>query len=228
MNNAKFKLAALKLLLIMVAFLCAAPLGATTLTFAVDPAQTGIVYTAGLYPTDTFTFHSSQMNGTKLNGQSLSVDAIFGGDVLARVFALYPQRLGVGLMLFTDAPGVPGQFGNATGNLLSPQGQASNTLVAGRAMSDAGQAFMCLVLFNQSDLGGYPVIDISGAHFDTTLPTSGYSVTDAMLVFVFTNNRVEFGTAAQLPEPPTWVTMGIGLAILGVLVLRDGKKKRLP
>ncbi len=30
----------------------------------------------------------------------------------------------------------------------------------------------------------------------------------------------------NVPEPPTWVTMGIGLAILGVLVLRDGKKKR--
>jgi hypothetical protein len=75
---------------------------------------------------------------------------------------------------------------------------------------------MGLVSFTLGNLGGAQAVDISGVHFDTSLPDDGFVVTDAQLRFSFNTatDRVELGTAQQLPEPST-----TGLTLAGALVI---------
>jgi hypothetical protein len=165
-----------KLLVLTIVFHCSAPLGATTLTFNVDPAQTGIVFTQSDFPSGNhnINFHSSDLNGTILNGQSLSLDAVLGNDVLARVFALFPNQFGILLDIQTTAHGNPGFAGVTTGFIRDGSGtQLSSTMIAGRAMGDDGTTSMGLVSFTRADFGGAQVFDMSGVHFDTSLPTTG-------------------------------------------------------
>ena len=69
---------------------------------------------------------------------------------------------------------------------------------------------MGLVSFTLSNLDGAEILDISGAHFDTSFPNNGYTITNAELVLSLNSgyDAVEFGTAQQLPEPPTvWLVL---------------------
>jgi len=86
------------LLMLSLALLFAVPVHATTVTFTVDPAMIG-----GLIGPSEFDFHSSQLNGTMLNGQAMSLDTIFANDVLMRFGLLDPSRLWVSLAFQTIA-----------------------------------------------------------------------------------------------------------------------------
>jgi hypothetical protein len=83
---------------------------------------------------------------------------------------------------------------------------------------------MGLASFTPALLGGNN-IDISGAHFDTTFPNTGFVVTDAQLRFsIHSENRIEFGTAEQLPEHASLVLLLIGT--LGALLLHRQRENR--
>jgi hypothetical protein len=197
--------------LVMVTLLTG-PAGATTVNFAVDPALIGVV---GSSDVDLF---SPNLNGIVLQGQTLSLDLVLTDAVLARLF-LTTDQLGVLLNVHTNAGTFPGNAGPTTGFLLNPHGTPLHApIIAGRAQSDHGTFSTGLVSFTAALLGGANVVDISGAHFDTTFPNTGFVVTDAQLRFsIHSENRIEFGTAAQLPEHATLVLLLIGT--LGALLL---------
>jgi hypothetical protein len=214
-------------LLLTIVFLCSVPLGATTLSFTVNSADTGIVYQSG-----QFDLHSSDFNGTVLSGQTLSIDTVFNNDVLTRVFALNPGRLGVLLIFQTTANGYPGFAGETTGFIRDEFGQQMGSIqTAGRAMGDNGTTSMGLVSFTRNDFGGSQVFDMSGVHFETSLPGTGYTITDARLRLSFDDNRIEFGTAQQLPEPSSLaqLTLGLtGILVAGSFRKPEGRERILP
>lgn len=209
---------------IVFAVLFVAPLQATTINFSVDPAQTGTVFTGDAWPTGSLYLHSSDLNGTVLTGQSLSLDAVLNDDVLARIFALDVGRLGILLEIQATGIGDPGVSGGATGYLLDNQGtQIGRTKDAGSGQVFYGSILLGLVQFDRAELGGAQVIEIGGVHFDTGPTGTGYTITDASLLFSFYGNRIEFGTPAQLPESSSLALLPFGL--IGIVTAGKFRKR---
>jgi hypothetical protein len=177
-----------------------------TLQFPVDPANTGVVFKD--FFVDLF---SSDLNGTAVVGQSLSLNLVFNDDVLARLTLLNPEAFGVLLDISTNEEIFPGFAGPTTGFLLDANGkQIGPPLVAGRSSGDDGSFAFGIFFLSSANLDG----DISGVHFDTSFPDQpGLFVTDAKLRFSLNDpgNGVEFGTEKQLSEPST-----LGLTLVGV------------
>jgi hypothetical protein len=200
------------LLLAMLTVPASAVLG-DTLQFTVDPANTGIVYQGG-----EFDLSSSGLNGTVLSGQSLSLQLALSNDVLARLFVSDPTAFGVELIIETNAPSDPGFAGTTTGSLLDASGnQLGATQVAGRAEATDGSFTIGLESFTSTDFGATGVVDISGAEFDTSLPDTGFDITGATLRFSLNSaaDGIEFGTAQQLPEGASSLTLTLE-ALLGL------------
>ena len=194
-----------------------------TLHFAIDPAITGVPIT-GIGATSLF---SSDLNGTVVAGQSLSLDLVFNDGELARLFLIDPQTFGIELIVYTNAGTFPGFSGPTTGFLLDPNGnQIGGSQVAGRSDSSNGSLSMGLVQFTSANLGGAAVTDISGVHFDTTFPNTGFVVTNSQMAFVSQSqfDAIEFGTAQQLPEPSTLGLTLIGVSLFALAALR-GKSR---
>ena len=195
-----------------------------TVQFAVPPANIGTVYAGG-----SVDLYSSGLNGTVLAGQSLTLDLVLSDHVLARLYANDPGALGIELELYTTADTYPGFLGATTGFLLDPIGsQFGDTLVAGRADGSNGTTGAGLVEFTSEDLEDENVFDISGAEFETSLPSSGYVITDAELIFTLNDvyNGVQFGTEQQLPEPSTLAMTLMGLLALTLAAGRRSLKRR--
>jgi len=204
--------------LLLVAIVVASPgfARSDTLHFAVAPAMTGVPIT-GIGATSLF---SSDLDGTSVAGQSLSLDLVFNDGELARLFLIDPQAFGIELIIYTNAGTFPGFSGPTTGFLLDPNGnQIGGPQVAGRSDSSNGSFAIGLVQFTSANLGGAAVIDISGVHFNTNFPDTGFVVRNSQIVFVSQSqfDAVEFGTAQQLPETST-----LGLTLLGVSLFALG------
>jgi hypothetical protein len=195
-----------------------------TVQFTVAPANIGTLIQG---PVDIDLF-SSGLNGTVLAGQSLSLDLVLDQDVLARLFLLDPGTFGIGLTIHTNAGTFPGFAGPTTGYLLDPNGnQFGGTQVAGRGAGDDGTLSMGLVSFTLGNLGGAQNVDISGVHFDTSLPDDGFVITDAQLRLSFdtATDRVELGTAQQLPEPSTTGLILGGALVFALMAWRSRSKQ---
>ncbi|SRR6266404_1933585 len=183
-----------------------------TVQFTVNTTNIGTLIQG---PGDVDLF-SSGLNGTVLAGQSLSLDLVLSDDVLARLFLIDPGTFGIGLIIHTNAGTFPGFAGPTTGHLLAPNGnQFGGTQVAGGAAGNDGTFDVGLVSFTSSNLAGAQIFDIGGVNFDTSFPDTGFVITDAQLRLSLNSaDRVEFGTAQQLPEPST-----SGLTLVGALVI---------
>jgi hypothetical protein len=185
------------------------------LEFTVPPGNIGTTIQGPGTFVDLF---SSGLNGTVLAGQSLSLDLVLSNDVLARLFLADPGGFGLGLTFVTNAATFPGFAGPTTGFLLDSSGnQFGDTQVAGRADGCCpGFVSIGLVSFTSSNLEGAEAVDISGVHFDTSLPNTGFVITDSQLRFGLNSpdDGVTFGTAQQLPEPST-----LGLTLAGALMI---------
>jgi hypothetical protein len=173
-----------------------------------------------------FDLFSAGLNGTVLSGQGLSLDLVLDKNVLARLFLLDPGTFAIGLNIYTNAGTFPGFAGPTTGYLLDANGnQFGGTQDAGRGASDDGTFGIGLVSFTLANLGGAEAVDISGVHFNTSLPDNGFVITDAQLRFSFDTaaDSAELGTAQQLPEPST-----TGLTLAGALFigLTDWRSRR--
>jgi hypothetical protein len=191
--------------------LATAPTHATAIQFAVDPALVGVVVSN--QDVDLF---SPDLNGTLMQGQALSLDLVLADDVLARFLLLH--QLGIVLSIYTNAGTFPGDAGPTDGFVLDANGnQFGDTQVAGRGQSSDGSFSIGLSLLGPDDFGGASAADISGVHFDTTFPSTGFVVTNLRLRFALLDDRVVFGTAAQLPEHSTLLLLllGIGTALFG-------------
>jgi hypothetical protein len=193
---------------------------ADTLQFTVPLADIGPTFQSG-----NITLFSSELDGTVLAGQSLSLDLVLANTDLARLFLSNPGLFGIAMTIQTNAGTFPGFVGTTVGYLLDPNGNAmGQPQFAGRADISDGSTSFGLVSFTSANLDGNDVVDISGVHFDTTLPNSGFVITNAELVFTLDaptdGNRFEFGTAQQLPEPGTLLLLALGIFAVTVFNLR--------
>ena len=194
--------------LFLLALLLLLPLSAhaATITFTVNPGDIGVKKVG------SFGVFSGDLNGTTLAGQTLSLDLVFGGDVLARFYEPFP--LHVSLTVFTNAGGFPGFSGAATsGYLLNPDGtQKTAEQLAGRSMSEGSFSSGLIDALNQRE-----ATDIKGAHMNLVLPNTGFTVTNARLLFSMSANPSEsmvFGTPAQIPEPSTLLLLALGVPLI--------------
>lgn len=208
-------------LVLALAFLFVVPVQATTITFTVDPALTG-----SFIKNSQYDFHSSDLNGTPLNGQAMSIDAIFANNILARVGMFYPNWYWVNLIFTTSATTGVGHGGAVTGFLLNPDGQITSTIGGcGGGYADNGWFTIgCGTMRTDTTVTNY--IDLSGTHFDTTFTNAPATITDTVMrITTFGgHNPIMFGTAAQLPEPSSLALLPLGL--IG-LVLVKRKRCRL-
>lgn len=183
-----------------------------TLQFTVNASDIG----PAIQGPGSVNLFSSAINGTVLAGQTLSLNLVFSSDVLSRLYLVDPGGFGLGLTIDTNAGTFPGFVGPTTGYLLDAGGkQLGATQVAGSSDGCCpGELSMGLVSFTSSGLGGAEIMDISGVHFDTSLPNNGFVVTGAELTFSLNSpyDGVQFGTARELPEPST-----LALALAGAL-----------
>jgi hypothetical protein len=189
--------------------------------FTVDPANIGT-----LYETGSVDVSSSGLNGTVLAGQSLSLDLVLSNDVLARLLLSDPGLFGVTLSIDTNAGTFPGFAGTTTGSLLDPNGnEIGSAQVAGRGASSGGSFLMGLASFTSANLAGEHALDISGVHFDTSFPDTGYTVTGAKLGFTNEGfgglggdgDSIQFGTAQQLPEPSIFWELAVSVLVIAVM-----------
>jgi len=196
---------------------------ADTLQFAIPPADIGPTFLSG-----NITLLSPQLDGTVLAGQSLSLDLVLANTDLARLFLSNPGLFGIEMTIQTNAGTFPGFVGTTVGYLLDPNGNAvGQPQFAGRADGSDGSTSFGLVSFTPENLDGKDVVDISGVHFDTTLPNSGFVITNAELVLTLNDadpptdgNGFKFGTAQQLPEPGTLLLLALGIAAVTVFIRR--------
>jgi len=182
---------------------------ADAVNFTVPPSDFGTIFAGG--SVDLF---SSSLDGTVLSGQSLSLDVLLSDSVLAHIQAVDPNSFGVNLEIFTNAPAGPGFAGPTTGFLLDSNGnQFGSTLTAGRSDGSDGSFSMGLVLFTSADLEDEINFEISGAEFATELPSTGYAITGAELIFTLGNhNRMAFvDPGRNVPEPSTAMLTLVGL-----------------
>lgn len=202
--------------ILLLAVLILSPVIGWGATVQFTPPDTGIVH-RGWGSVDLF---SSGLDGTTLSGQSLSLDLVFSNGVLARSSFPDPGAFDIDLEVYTNAGIYPGFAGPTTGFLLDPNGnEIGGAMTAGRGDGSNGTFDVGLSAFTLGDLGGANGADISGVHFDTSFPSTGYTVTNAELIFSLYSqyDSVKFGTAGQLPEPSSGlltllVVLGFALA----------------
>jgi hypothetical protein len=197
-------MAKIQFVLVLMVVLISTGASGTTITLPVDP---GIV---GPPASGQFDFHFNDLNGVALSGQAFSSDWVFAGGTLARLVLQSP--LFIAIIVQTNANSFPGFAGSGpTGFLLAPDGTPlDNPIDAGRAASSDGTFSVGLSL--APDVVG-SLADMKGVHFDFLFPTTGFVVTGAEIRLAVTApSTVQFGTAAQLPEPSTvaLVTLGLG------------------
>lgn len=188
---------------------------ATTILLTVPSSLVDQPPTPGPFHVD-FLF-GDELDGIVLSGQSLSLDLIFADGILARILGDADElAFSPSLGIQTDAGTFPGFAGaGSTGFLLAPDGSPLHDPLppglVGQTASSSGQF----------SVGLFPQIrnfDMSGIHFDVTLPSTGHKVTGGRLRL--TNNsrdlRADFGTVAQLPDtaPHFWL---ISLVLFSML-----------
>lgn len=182
---------------------------ADSIQFPVPPSDTGPVYSDGNF----VQLFSSALDGTVLDGQSLSLSLILGGGDLAR----FHDGGDISIEFLTNAPFDFVEFlgPSTTGYLLGPSGNEIGTpMVLGRAGANNGG------LITGLDLPPSGTIDISGIDLNLMFPDTGYTITgiDFLLgTSDATGASFQLGTANQLPEPPTSELILAGLLILPLL-----------
>ena len=111
------------------------------------------------------------LSGTSLQGQTLSINFVFGPGQFGRLYTVSDSSLTAGLTLNTSAAGLAG-FLDGTGYLFDLQGQQMIPLQAPQPLGSAstGSGLMFASLFPLQGSALTRPLDFFGIHFDLTLP----------------------------------------------------------
>jgi len=150
----------------------------------------------------------SDMNGTLVNGSSLSIDFSFSGNEFVRLLANTTPLFEVGLTLRTNAGTSPGVVTDPSGYLVDKNGNAiPNAGVTGTAQGSNGTTFVGLFPL-LLDSGGTPnpalmfPLDFYGVHFSFKLPNDpSVSVVGADLTLFGRGSGSQF-VVEPLPQVP--------------------------
>jgi len=142
----------------------------------------------------------TDLNGTSLSHQHLSLDFVFSGNQFVRLFSVTTD-FEVAVKLQTNSPGSPGFLMNGTGFLREQLGnpiQPPQDLGAADS-SDGWTGAGLLPLFPGSGAPNRP-FDFFNVHFDLTLPNnSPFQVTGSELELVALGLGGPFGVGPHLP-----------------------------
>ena len=197
-----------KLILFLMVFLCAVPAYADTITF--DVPQSDIDVPLRFRNLEYF---SSDFNGTPLNGQAISLDAILGGGNLGHLFLLSQPFFN--LTIFTNAPSMV--FPASSTYVMAPDGSPFGDVrnaIGGGGCSDCG--FFGMGVVNFESVPKPVFVDIIGLHTEFTMPNmSEYEVTNARLRIEVRDNQLIIN-ALPIPETSSVVMLVVGLALGGL------------
>src|SRR5437764_7302234 len=162
------------------------------------------------------------LNGTALQGQTLSLDFTFSHGEFVRLFTVTSSPFVALLKLQTNSPGMV-DFLSGTGFLVDQQGnplQPPQQL--GSAAGNNGLLAAGLFPLLPGDLSR--PLDFFGIHFDLTLPVSPFvSITGEEFLFKSDSNA-PFGVGPGVPAdivPDTGTTLFLlSLALLGPILAR--------
>jgi hypothetical protein len=187
------------------------------LTLAGSEAARGVTIPINLGPpgtlaTDT-TISFSDLNGTGLLGQNLSVDFVFTSSEFVRLFTVTTD-FSVSMTLQTSSSSFVG-FLSGTGYLTGSLGNALEPPETLGSSSSNGSMSVGL-----SPTVGRP-IDFYGVHLDLTFPTNPALVTGGQ--FRLLSNTGPFGIGPGLPAdivPDSGTTaLLLGLAFVGIILI---------
>lgn len=165
----------------------------------------------------------SDLNGTLLQGQSLSLDFLFSNGKFARLFSVTNPSFAVLITLNTTGSGVVG-FLDGTGYLLDQSGSAlgSPELLGSASGSDGTMSVGLFPLLS----GEFTTpLDFFGVHTDLMLPNGGsISITggEFQLVSVGANRQDVFGIGPGVPAdivPDSGSTLLLAGLTAGVLLM---------
>lgn len=145
------------------------------------------------------------LSGTALQGQTLSINFVFGTGRFGRLFSVTDSSLAAGLTLSTSLSGSPGFLGG-TGFLFDQQGQQMIPLQSPQQLGSASNSngVMFAGLFPLQAGGLNRPLDFFGIHFDLTLPDNPSVVltSDSSFdLFFFDNNpSARFGVGPGIPQ----------------------------
>jgi hypothetical protein len=145
------------------------------------------------------------LNGISLQGQTLSINFVFGPGHFGRLFSVSDSSLTAGLTVNTSAAGLAG-FLDGTGFLFDQQGQQMIPLQAPQQLGSAstGNGVMFAALFPLESGGLTRPLDFFGIHFDLILPNNPSVLISANSSFdlFFANNSpsARFGIGPGIPS----------------------------
>lgn len=143
----------------------------------------------------------TDLNGTQLQGQTLSLDFLFANGKFARLFSVTSPGFKVLITLNTSGSGVVG-FLDGTGNLLDSSGSALGSPdFLGSAAGDDGS--MAVALLPLSSRQFSKPLDFYGVHTSLTLPdVSSVMITggEFQLISAGAYGRDVFGVGPGVPS----------------------------
>lgn len=186
-----------------------------------------------LGPSHTVTSHVAttfnDLNGTHLQGQTLSLDWVFSGGKFARLFSVTNPSFAILLTLNTSGSGVVG-FLDGTAYLLNQNGSGlGSPEVLGSASGDDGSLSVALFPLLSGQFS--TPLDFFGMHTELLFPTNGsITVTGGQLQLVSAGapGRDVFGIGPGIPRDIV-PDSGSTLLLCGVTLLAlVGFRRHIP
>jgi hypothetical protein len=143
----------------------------------------------------------TDLNGTTLSGQNLSLDFVFPGPQFVRLFSVTTD-FAVAVKLQTNSPGDPGPLENGSTGFLSDQ--LGNQLqppqdLGSASSSDGSMSGALLPLLPGAGAPNRP-FDFFAVHFDLTLPSNpSYEITGGEFELVNLGSDGPFGVGPGIP-----------------------------
>ncbi len=180
----------------------------------------------------------SDLNGTLVNGSSLSIDFSFSGNEFVSLFSNTTPFFEVGVTLKTNAGTSPGFVSDPSGYLIDQNGNAiPNGGVTGRSEGSDGSTVVGLFPL-LLDSGGTPnpaltfPLDFYGVHFSFTLPNDpSVTVVGADFTLFGRGPSSEFAVGPLVPDSGSAfllfsIAIGVLLAVRTLVSVRDVKRLR--